>query len=114
MVEPTGSKTRNYVVFLTISSPSIPLRPGGHRQEPRQDPTLEESVKDGTPQGLVKRANVEQEGEDGEGRKRDRQLPPRLQRLPPLHQSRRPRPRFHRAAPIVAGSGAARRGRLRP
>src|SRR4029077_4891919 len=68
------------------SAPSAALGGRRHRQQAAQQSSLEQPVKDGSQQRLAEGADVDQQHEHGEDRKRDRQLTPRLQRLPPEKQ----------------------------
>lgn len=74
--------------LLAAFSAAIALRASGDRQQGGQHATLEESVEHRPPKRLVKRPNVEQEGEHRKDRVRQRDLLPCLERLPPEHGSR--------------------------
>src|SRR5258706_13290023 len=73
------------------SAPAASLGACRHGHQSAENSPFEQSVKDRAGNWLAERADVDQEGEHGEDRKRDRELHPRLQALPPDHQSWRAR-----------------------
>src|SRR5207245_11724604 len=87
------------------------LAPGSSRQgqRPRQHTGCAESVENRSPKRLVKRTNVEQEGDDREDRKRHSELPRRLEGLPPQDKTRR---RLHECSFILARDAGHRGGLL--
>src|SRR6478736_4736622 len=69
------------------SASAASLRAGRHRHQPGEDRPLEQPVEDRTGDWLAERPDVDQEGEHGEDRERDRELHPRLETLPPDHRA---------------------------
>lgn len=95
-VESTGVwRTPRARPLIAASASPASLRASRHRHEAAEDGPFEQPVKDRSRDRLAERADVDQEGEHGRDRKRDRELHPRLQPLPPDHQAWRLRSLFH-------------------
>src|SRR6266852_418998 len=96
--EPSTPMTIRFTVELRVAIGAFPLMKsasapalGGrrHREPATQHRPFEQPIEDRPAERLAEWSYVDQQHEDGEDRKRDRQLLPGLERFPPQDQPRR-------------------------